>query len=251
MIIIDSGNTNCKIWCGGSKIVKKYADQFEDHEVAILKKHRSEIAFSSVAPLKFKNIGNLLKEIGFKNAINIGEYVKRENLLGSVVQGIGSDRMLGMIGATTVFKTPLITADCGTATTVNFLKEENLCLGGAIFAGFKLQLDALEKGTEGVMRDRNEEFKSVIGQNTQEALMSGIIHSIAGGIEILFKSFLKEANISNAELIITGGNGKSVEKILKESGLECTFEKELIRKGIEKIYSGLSEFLKEKYMESF
>ncbi|MES2764946.1 MAG: type III pantothenate kinase [Bacteroidota bacterium] len=251
MIVIDSGNTNCKIWCGGSKIVKKYSGQFEDFEVAILQKSRGEIAFSSVAPLKFKNIRGLLKEIGFENGVNIGEYVKREKVLGNVVQGIGSDRMLGMIGASTLFKTPLITADCGTATTVNFLKEENLCLGGAIFAGFKLQLDALEKGTEGVKRDRNEEFRSVIGKDTQEALMSGIIHSIAGGIEILFKSFLKEANIRKAELIITGGNGKSVVKILKETGVECSFEKELIRKGIEKTYTEMSDFLKEKYTESF
>jgi type III pantothenate kinase len=248
MIVIDSGNTRCKIWVDDIAIFKNYEEQFSVEELTLLKKRiQSEIAISSVAPIKFSNIKKQLQEIGFKKFIDVGEWVKKENLLGNKVEGIGADRILGMIGAATYLKPPLITVDCGTAVTVNFLKSEDECEGGAIFAGFNTQVRALTGHTEGIIFKKGNSLAKSIGRTTSEALESGILHSITGGIIVLYNSFLKESGVEKAELVITGGDAERVFKKLSEEKIDCTFKNDLIKLGIEKVFRTLTDEQKEKY----
>ena len=249
MIIIDSGNTSCKIWIRDRKITKSYSEKFTGDEIVSLNQENdSSIIYSTVAPRKVEKILIEIIKLGFRKIVDVGKFVKEGSLLGDEAKGMGSDRILGMIGVTTFLETPLITVDCGTAVTVNLLKGKKVCAGGAIFAGYSSQIKTLRENTEGITFGEYKAFKKAIGKSTEEALQSGVLHSIAGGIILLKENFLKESGFQECSLVITGGDGEMVYKKLKEENIDCIFKNDLIKLGIEEVFKNMSEIQKEKYL---
>jgi type III pantothenate kinase len=59
----------------------------------------------------------------------------------------GPDRLLAAWAAATIYGTPVIVVDLGTATTVDAVDGDGFFLGGAILPGLALAADALAEGT--------------------------------------------------------------------------------------------------------
>lgn len=152
------------------------------------------------------------------------------------VNGIGADRALGLIAASVSFPTPLITVDCGTATTINALDEKNRCRGGAIMPGILTQISSLSGGTAQLPGIKPFLPPRSAGKNTTEAIASGTVlascHAIAG----IIRSITEEEFLGAAPgIIVTGGLGPIVCSGLEGIGTACNYAPDLVLRGIEAV----------------
>lgn len=102
----------------------------------------------------------------------------------SAAKEIGSDLIAGLVGAREFASTPMVVVDCGTATTLTVADQNNHILGVAILPGLvtqmlSLTLHAPHLPQEVSLRPPIE----ALGNDTEEALQSGILYGHAGSIE--------------------------------------------------------------------
>lgn len=117
---------------------------------------------------------------------------------------VGADRIVNAVAAATLYKTPAIVIDMGTATTFDIINDKKEFIGGIITPGMKIQTQALSKYTSKLPLLDIEPIKNVIGHNTQEAILSGVVRGHACLIEGLLKQCEKELG-QKSTTIATGG----------------------------------------------
>lgn len=133
------------------------------------------------------------------------------------IEGMGNDRKLGLLGALTFYQTPIITIDCGTAITVNILDTNCICKGGIIMCGVGTQTKALSEYAPGLPIVKvNKENHGIIN-NTENAINTGIISAVRGGIVDFIYSIIFKEKLDNTNVIFTGGYGDLVFKLCAKS----------------------------------
>lgn len=126
---------------------------------------------------------------------------------------VGLDRLLNGIAANVLRDAdqPAIIVDSGTATTVDLIDAAGGFCGGAILPGFDLGARALHEYTALlpiVRRGDLDPLPPVLGQETTEALASGLYWGQIGGVKELV-SRLSESHCDRPPMIIvTGGAGQ-------------------------------------------
>ncbi len=124
----------------------------------------------------------------------------------SGVQGMGIDRKLGLIAALKQSQSPIITVDFGTCITVNVLDANNKCLGGNIFPGMQTQANALQHFTSALPRVVVQYTQDIIGDNTNDAILSAIINITLNGLNAhinnISKTYFPDREV---QIIFTGG----------------------------------------------
>lgn len=216
--IIDIGNTSTKIKIANNFYAFKYDNNLTNNIIHLLDLEEvSNVVFSSVNAKQAKKIASIFvkKNINFKN---ISEFLDKQKIIDfSEISGMGSDRKLGLIGATVYAKPPLITVDCGTAITLNVLSEIYKPLGGVIFSGIETQSKALHHFTSllpQVEIAANDITTSgiYIANNTIDAIRGGILASSTGGIiaviENIFAHNLLDSGNGSVNIFFTGGYGE-------------------------------------------
>lgn len=149
----------------------------------------------------------------------------------SNITGMGTDRKLSLIAVHKVSDSPIVTADCGTAVTVNLLDEENICLGGVILPGFYTQSKALHNFTSNLPLVEELNNRGYFGQNTEDAIRYGILNSIIGGI----KATINHSSFSSVpDIVVTGGYGEIIKNRLLTYYPNVVYDEHLVIKGIEK-----------------
>ncbi len=114
---------------------------------------------------------------------SISNLLRKQNFIDtSSIQGIGNDRLLGLIGALRYSDFPIITLDFGSAITINFANDGK-CIGGAILPGAITQINSLAKMSESLKVNDFNISGAFYGNNTSDAIMSGIYLSCAGAVE--------------------------------------------------------------------
>ena len=122
--------------------------------------------------------------------------------------------------------------DMGTATTIEVVEPENLYMGGVIFPGVKLSLDALTSRAAQLPGISLDEPKQVIGKNTVDCLRSGMMYGTAAMIDGIVDRI--EAELGHpSTLIATGGLAKFITPLCKR---KVILEKDLLLKGLNIIY---------------
>ncbi len=149
-------------------------------------------------------------------------------------QKTGTDRIAGAVAAYHEFRSPLMVADFGTATTLTVVGKEGRYLGGAILPGMEMMNYALSERTSLLKRIRIKRPSSSIGNNTSKAILSGIIYGTAGAVARLKKEFEKELGYELL-LILTGGNAETMKEYIENihairpylvlEGLRLVFER--------------------------
>ena len=86
---------------------------------------------------------------------------------------VGADRIADAVGAFDLYGGPTIVVDFGTATTFEAISAKGEYLGGAIFPGIDISLDALFARAAALRRVELVEPRSVIGRSTVESIQSG------------------------------------------------------------------------------
>jgi len=117
---------------------------------------------------------------------------------------VGVDRLLAALAAYRRTGAACVVVDCGTAVTVDAVDQGGTFRGGAILPGFDLMARALADGTARLPRvTRRRTPDSVIGRNTEEAILAGIVHGTAGAISSLVAGAMMEIGL-HARLLVTG-----------------------------------------------
>lgn len=145
---------------------------------------------------------------------------------------VGRDRLVDAAWAAKNMPLPTVTADLGTATTLNVILPGNVFAGGVICAGIETGLKALAFRAAQLPKLELTVPRYVIGRNTEECMISGAVAGTAAMLDGLVQSI--EAEIGHpVSLAVTGGGGEYVSPLLHH---EHVYDKNLTLKGLALVY---------------
>lgn len=144
---------------------------------------------------------------------------------------VGADRIVNALSASTYYGCPCIIVDFGTAITFDAVSRKREYLGGCIFPGVEISLDALFYKTAKLPKVDIEKMGKIIGETTIESIKSGVYFGYTGVVkEIVSK--MKEILGEKTIIIGTGGHGS----IFKGIGCIDIFDPDLTLKGLKIIH---------------
>lgn len=188
---------------------------------------------SSVVPPVFNSVKTgVIKVIG-KQPMVVGPGLKTGlNIHMDVPSQVGSDRIVIAVSALAEYSAPLILMDLGTATTIEVVEPDNVYMGGIIFPGVRVSLDALTSRTAQLPGISLDQPKNVIGKNTVDCMRSGMMYGTAAMLDGLIDRIEEELGHSST-LIATGGLAQFITPLCKH---QIILEKNLLLKGLNLIY---------------
>jgi len=116
---------------------------------------------------------------------------------------VGADRIANAVAAYDMYGGPTVVVDFGTATTIEAVSEAGEYLGGAVFPGVEISMDALFGRTSRLQRVELAAPKNVIGKSTVESIQSGAVYGFAGQVDAIVDRFVAE--IGPSTVVATGG----------------------------------------------
>ena len=221
-LVIDIGNSLCK------------TALFNDEEL---------ISFSSFEKISADAVKRLLEvNPAFKNVIlssvidhdkGVSDFLRSkwkfielthetklpiENLY-QTPQSLGKDRLAAAVGANTLFRGQHVLAvDAGTCIKYDFVNAKNQYLGGGISPGIGMRFEALNKFTDKLPLVNYKYFDQLIGQNTEDSLLSGVMNGVAEEVKGLIDRYRQQ--YPDIKVVFTGGYLKFFERIFNISGKE-------------------------------
>lgn len=117
---------------------------------------------------------------------------------------VGGDRIADAVAAYDLYKGPLVVVDFGTATTFEAISARGEYLGGAIFPGIDISLDALFSRAAALRRVELVEPRNVIGRSTVESMQSGVIYGYTSLVDGMVSRIEAELD-EKANVVSTGG----------------------------------------------
>ena len=240
MIIVgDIGNTEVKICFFYNGLKKKYLFKTDSLNKKIIRNkfnflrkkiYLKNAIISSVVPKTFSQIKKIFFNLYKVNCIEL----KKLNLTRLInikvnKKEIGSDRLANAISVMSK-NTNFIVVDFGTATTFDVIKKNNY-LGGVIAPGVTLSLDNLIKKASLIPNIELHKSKSIIGKNTEQAVLSGFFWGYNGLINGIISKIKKKTN-QKYKIIFTGGLAHLFNKDIKD---KITIDKNLTINGLIKV----------------
>ncbi len=249
LLCIDIGNTNLVIGCIRNDEIlfqariatdkTRTSDQYgveiknmlEAYGVSI--SDISDCIISSVVPPVFNSVKTGVIKIIKKQPMVVGPGLKTGlNIHVDIPSQVGSDRIVIAVAALAEYKAPLILMDLGTATTIEIVEPDNIYMGGVIFPGVKISLDALTSRAAQLPGISLDKPKHVIGKNTVDCMRSGMMYGTAAMIDGLVERIEEELG-HECTLIATGGLAQFITPLCKR---DILLEKDLLLKGLNIIY---------------
>ncbi len=226
ILAIDIGNTNINIGCFDEDnilFLERAATDINKTELeyAVLIKTILEIhdvkatqvsgaIISSVVPSLVHTIKVALRKLINCDPLVVGPGIKTGlNIRLDNPAQIGADLVVESVAALNKYGSPVIIIDMGTATTFAAINKNNEYLGGAIYPGVVVSMDALVSRTSLLPTISFGKPKKCIGSNTIDAMKSGIIYGEAARLDGLIDRFEEELGYE-CKVIATGGLSKVV-----------------------------------------
>ena len=249
LLAIDIGNTNLVIGCIDNDQIffkariatdrTRTSDQYGVEIKNMIETYGVKLSqiddciISSVVPPVFNSVRTGVMKIIGKQPMVVGPGLKTGlNIHVDVPSQVGSDRIVIAVAALAEYKAPMILMDLGTATTIEVVEPENRYLGGVIFPGVRVSLDALTSRAAQLPGISLDKPKHVIGKNTVDCMRSGMMYGTAAMIDGLVERIEKELG-HESTLIATGGMAQFITPLCKR---EIILEKDLLLKGLNIIY---------------
>jgi type III pantothenate kinase len=242
---MDVGNTNivCAVIANG-EIVSQYripslasttADDF--HEILV-----SALGTDSISELQHVVLGSVVPAIGKTLAAMFEEYTQAQvtiidgmSQLGMRIntanpQRVGADLVANAYAVWQKYRQNTIVVDLGTATTIQLVTAEGVYQGVAIAPGLKTAALNLFDNTAQLDEVALESPKSVIGDNTIDAMRSGIVL----GHALMIDGFIDRINqeypaLKPIKTILTGGLAGLMQGLVRH---EITIVPELTLEGL-------------------
>ncbi len=249
LLAIDIGNTNIVIGCIRNDDIlfkariatdiTRTSDQYGVEIKNMLEAfgvQREEIKdciISSVVPPVFHSVRTGVVKVIGKQPMIVGPGLKTGlNIHVDVPSQVGSDRIVIAVAALAEYEAPLILIDLGTATTIEVVTQPKTYLGGVIFPGVKLSLDALTSHAAQLPGISLDKPKNIIGKNTVDCMRSGMMYGTAAMLDGVIQRIEEELGY-RCTLIATGGMAQFVVPLCRR---EIVLEKDLLLKGLNILY---------------
>jgi len=250
ILAIDVGNTNIVVGCLDrsrtyfverlstvrTKTELEYAVDFR----TVLDIHRAELdtiegsVISSVVP-QITLILRLAVEkiLPGKEVLVLGPGVRTGlNILMDNPATVGADLVAAAVAGIELYPVPLVLIDMGTATTVTVVDEEKRYIGGLIYPGIGISLDALTAHASQLSGISIEPPRRIIGKNTVESMKSGILYSNAAALDGIIERIEQELG-TKVHVVATGG---LAAKVVPHCHRKIRLDEDLILKGLLSIY---------------
>jgi len=147
---------------------------------------------------------------------------------------LGVDRWLAIVGAAHAHGLPVVIMDLGTATTLDAVDDQGRHMGGLIFTGPALMLNALASATAMQVPTGLADTEKANGlgigpaQSTSGAISEGVVAAQIGAL----KQFLRHVSAklpTEPKLVLTGGAAKGILQRLDNNPV---FDPWLVFKGM-------------------
>lgn len=250
-LCVDIGNTNIVLGIyNKNEIIKNWriatsSSRTTDEYMVIInqlfgienieKKDIKGVIISSVVPnitgiiermiIEYLGIEPIIVGPGIKTGLNI----KYDN-----PKEVGADRIVNAVGGFQKYGGPLIIVDFGTATTFCVITEKGDYLGGLIYPGINISVDALAQKTSKLPKVEVKKTKNIINKNTIESIQSGIYNGYIGMIKYIIKKIIEETEYEFKEIISTGGIAIELSKEVEEI---TVVDRDLTLEGLNIIYN--------------
>jgi type III pantothenate kinase len=213
-LAIDIGNTNLTLGLfKNNKLLKKGAlatnakEYYSFLKLYFTRFKIEQVIVASVVPEATQKLELALKRLKTAKPLILGK-----NLLVPIKnryqfpKQVGQDRLVNGFAAVKLFGSPAIVVDFGTAITFDVISRKKEYLGGLIVPGMETSLSALWEKTALLPRIKLDKApKDLIGKNTRDSMLSGVIFGFASLTDGTIKK-LKLKLGKNAKIIGTGGN---------------------------------------------
>ena len=117
---------------------------------------------------------------------------------------IGPDRLVNAVAGYARVGGPCVIVDFGTAVTHDIVSVDGEYLGGVIFPGVEISLEALSERAAALPRIDLVEPRSLIGKSTVDAIRSGMIFGYAAMVDGILRRLREELG-EGTRAIATGG----------------------------------------------
>jgi type III pantothenate kinase len=240
LLAIDIGNTNISFGVfQGNKIIKRFNILTKAYRLKGLKRKLSRVSITdaiicSVVPASSKVLRKDLEKLLGNQPYIIGKGIKVpiKNLYRKPWQ-VGQDRLVNAYAGVMFYGSPLIVVDFGTAITFDVISKNREYLGGMILPGLEMSLSALAEKTALLPKIRLERPWELIGGDTRNSMLSGIVYGFAGLTDNLLEK-IKSKIGKNARVIGTGGNINLIGRYCKRMD---RIDRDLTLKGLYLIYN--------------
>ncbi len=122
---------------------------------------------------------------------------------------IGMDRLCCAAAAFARLAQACVVVDVGTAVTIDYVDGEGLFMGGSILPGLRLQAASLAGQTALLPEVDMTEPDWVLGRNTAEAIIGGVIYGLRGAVREIIERYATELG-TWPTVIYTGGDAKLI-----------------------------------------
>ncbi len=155
---------------------------------------------------------------------------------------VGVDRLVNAVSAIEKYGTPLIIVDIGTAITFDCIDKDGAYLGGAIFPGIKIAMEALFMKASKLPRVDIARTEKAIGRTTVQSMQSGAVRGYVGALTGIILDMQKELE-GDARVVATGGMGRMMAE---HCGLIDDVAPNLTMDGLRRIYENNREVFKNR-----
>ena len=199
--------------------IKKKIFLFKNfNEIKKVLKLQNEIPsiICSVVP----NINYNIKKVCVKNLKCIPNFISyKETKLNVKIDlknknQVGADRLANTVAVKSLYRTPAVIIDFGTATTFDVINDSGNYEGGVITPGINLSLDNLFKKTSQLPLVKLRKNKNVIGKNTKNAIENGLYWGYIGLVTFLINKIQSKFK-KKLFCISTGGLSRFISKDIK------------------------------------
>lgn len=250
ILAIDIGNTNIVLGCveeGKTHFIERLSTNKTKLELEyaidikivldLYSIDRAKIEgaiISSVVPQVTGVVKSAVEKIIKKEVLVVGPGVKTGlNILMDNPAQLGSDLVADAVAGIAKYNPPLVIFDMGTATTVSVIDAKKNYIGGMIYPGIEISLDALTVNASQLQGIGIEAPKRIIGKNTIECMKSGILYANAAGLDGIIER-LEEEMGQPLTAIATGGLAGKIVPYCKK---KIILDDELLLKGLQVIYN--------------
>lgn len=250
ILAIDIGNSNINV--GGfddgelsfvvrmATDVTRTEDEYAGSIMSTLALHRvdgsrvSGAIISSVVPPLNTVMRQAIKKVYGVEPLLVGPGIKT----GLAVRcdnptSVGADLICACVCAQSLYGTPSLIIDVGTATKMMVVDELGAFVGVSIIPGVMMGLNALSDGTAQLPKISLDAPKQVIGKNTVDCMKSGVIFGNASMLDGMIDRINEEMG-SELPVYITGGLAPVILPYCKH---KMTFDEHLVLKGLYILYN--------------
>ncbi len=150
---------------------------------------------------------------------------------------LGADLVCAAVAAMKKYPMPCIIFDLGTATTITALDGTGAFLGGSIFPGVKLSLNALSSGTAQLPYINTElTGNTVIGTNTIDSMKSGIVLGTAAMMDGMIDRYREVLSADSGKDVTVVATGGIAQSILCHCRREIIYDPDLLMDGLYMLY---------------